>query len=206
MRSSVGKYIRLQNSSAQHLFTCRHTQRKQEWIKPWTSSSQHGSATWFECSNECVSVHIKSKHNNNDYDHGNKNENINTDNHTNDNNYKSNNSSSWSNNDNNNRHHHYHDNDKKMKIATPLLLLLLPPPPPLPPPLLLLLRRRRRLLLLLLLLLLLTSNVGLVVKASASRAEGPGLESRLRRDFSGVESHQWLKNWHSSGYPARRLA
>ena len=27
--------------------------------------------------------------------------------------------------------------------------------------------------------------VGLVVKASASRAEGPGFESRLRRDFSG---------------------
>ena len=27
--------------------------------------------------------------------------------------------------------------------------------------------------------------VGLVVKASASRAEDPGLESRLRRDFSG---------------------
>ena len=31
--------------------------------------------------------------------------------------------------------------------------------------------------------------VGLVVKASASRAEGPGFESRLRRDFSGVESY-----------------
>ena len=30
--------------------------------------------------------------------------------------------------------------------------------------------------------------VGLVVKASASRAEGPGFESRLRRDFFGVES------------------
>ena len=48
--------------------------------------------------------------------------------------------------------------------------------------------------------------VGLVVKASASRAEGPGFKSRLRRDFFGVESYQWLKNWHSSGYPARRLA
>ena len=48
--------------------------------------------------------------------------------------------------------------------------------------------------------------VGLVVKASASRAEGPGFESRLRQDFFGVESYQWLKNWHSSGYPARRLA
>ena len=40
--------------------------------------------------------------------------------------------------------------------------------------------------------------VGLVVKASASRAEGPGFESRLRRDFYGVESYQWLKHWHSS--------
>ena len=29
------------------------------------------------------------------------------------------------------------------------------------------------------------SLAGLVVKASASRAEGPGFESRLRRDFSG---------------------
>ena len=43
-------------------------------------------------------------------------------------------------------------------------------------------------------------------KASASNAEDPGFESRLRRDFFGVESYQWLKNWHSSGYPARRLA
>ena len=32
--------------------------------------------------------------------------------------------------------------------------------------------------------------VGLVVKASASRAEGPGFEFRLRRDFFGVESYQ----------------
>ena len=32
--------------------------------------------------------------------------------------------------------------------------------------------------------------VGPVVKASASRAEGPGFESRLRRDFFGVESYQ----------------
>ena len=43
-------------------------------------------------------------------------------------------------------------------------------------------------------------------KASASRAEGPGLESRMRRDFFWVESYQWLKHWHSSDYPARRLA
>ena len=32
--------------------------------------------------------------------------------------------------------------------------------------------------------------VGLVVKASASRAEDPGFESHLRRDFFGVESYQ----------------
>ena len=32
--------------------------------------------------------------------------------------------------------------------------------------------------------------VGLVVKASASRVEDPGFESRLRRDFFGVESYQ----------------
>ena len=32
--------------------------------------------------------------------------------------------------------------------------------------------------------------VGLGVKASASRAEDPGFESRSRRDFSGVESYQ----------------
>ena len=31
--------------------------------------------------------------------------------------------------------------------------------------------------------------VGLVVKVSASRAEDPGFESRLRRDFFGVESY-----------------
>ena len=32
--------------------------------------------------------------------------------------------------------------------------------------------------------------VGLVVKASAWRAEDPGFESRLRRDFFGVESYR----------------
>ena len=48
--------------------------------------------------------------------------------------------------------------------------------------------------------------VGLMVKAPASRTEDPGFESRLRRDFSGVESYQSLKNRHSSGYPARRPA
>ena len=47
--------------------------------------------------------------------------------------------------------------------------------------------------------------VGLVVKVSASRAEGPRFES-LRRDFYRVESYQWLKNWHSNCYLAKRLA
>ena len=47
--------------------------------------------------------------------------------------------------------------------------------------------------------------VGLVVKVSSSGAEDPGFESCLRRDFSEVESYQWLKNWHSSGYLARHL-
>ena len=37
------------------------------------------------------------------------------------------------------------------------------------------------------------------------RAEGPGFESGLRLGFFGVESYQWLKNWHSSGYTARHL-
>ena len=32
--------------------------------------------------------------------------------------------------------------------------------------------------------------VDLVAKASASRAEDPGFESRLRRNFFGVESYQ----------------
>ena len=32
--------------------------------------------------------------------------------------------------------------------------------------------------------------VGLVVKASASRAEGPGFKSSLRQDFFGVESYK----------------
>ena len=48
--------------------------------------------------------------------------------------------------------------------------------------------------------------VGLVVKASASRAEDPEFESRLRGDFSGSSHTSDLKNWHSSGCPARRLA
>ena len=44
-----------------------------------------------------------------------------------------------------------------------------------------------------------------MIKASTSTAEDPEFVSRLRRDFSGVESYQLFKNWHSSGYPARRL-
>ena len=48
--------------------------------------------------------------------------------------------------------------------------------------------------------------VGQVVKASTLRAEDPGFESCLQQDIFGVESYQWLKNWYSSGYPARRLA
>ena len=47
---------------------------------------------------------------------------------------------------------------------------------------------------------------GLVVKASTSEAEDPEFDSRLRWDFYRVKSYQWIKNWHSSGYPARRLA
>ena len=48
--------------------------------------------------------------------------------------------------------------------------------------------------------------VGLVVKESASGAEDPGFESRLRRDFSGSSHTSDLKIGTSSGYPARRLA
>ena len=48
--------------------------------------------------------------------------------------------------------------------------------------------------------------VGLVVKVSASGTEDPGFKSRLHRDFSGSSHTSDLKIWHSSGYPARRLA
>ena len=37
--------------------------------------------------------------------------------------------------------------------------------------------------------------VGLVVKASVSRAEDPGFESRLRRAFPGVESYKLALQW-----------
>ena len=48
--------------------------------------------------------------------------------------------------------------------------------------------------------------VGLVVTASARRAEDLGFESCLEWDFCRVMSYQWLRNWHFSGYPARHLA
>ena len=49
--------------------------------------------------------------------------------------------------------------------------------------------------------------VGLVVKVSASEAEDPGFQSRLRRDFSGSSHTSDLNiGTYSSGYPARRLA
>ena len=47
--------------------------------------------------------------------------------------------------------------------------------------------------------------IGLVVKVSAWRVKDPGFKAHLRRYFFGVESYQWLNNWHSSGYPARHL-
>ena len=51
--------------------------------------------------------------------------------------------------------------------------------------------------------------VGLAVKASASGAEDPGFDRNptCARIFVGrvIPVYQWLKNWHSSGYPARRL-
>ena len=45
--------------------------------------------------------------------------------------------------------------------------------------------------------------VGLVVMASASRAEDPGFESRLRQDFFGVKSYQLLKK--KNGTPVTSL-
>ena len=48
--------------------------------------------------------------------------------------------------------------------------------------------------------------VSLVVKGFASRVADPGFYSCLRHgDFFRVESYQWSTNWHSSGYPVRRL-
>ena len=50
--------------------------------------------------------------------------------------------------------------------------------------------------------------VGLVVKASASRAEDPGFESRFRWDFSGSSHTSDFKKKMGTpgGYPAKRLA
>ena len=45
---------------------------------------------------------------------------------------------------------------------------------------------------------------GLVVKEFALRPEG--VRVLLAPGFFWVESYQWLKYWHSSGYPARHLA
>ena len=47
--------------------------------------------------------------------------------------------------------------------------------------------------------------VGPVVMVAALRVADRGFDSSLCRDFSGLESYQQLKNWHSSGYPARHL-
>ena len=47
--------------------------------------------------------------------------------------------------------------------------------------------------------------VGLVVKASTSRAEDPGFEYRVRKDFSGWSHTHDLKKMAPSGYPARIL-
>ena len=44
---------------------------------------------------------------------------------------------------------------------------------------------------------------GLGVRLGSGRS---GLRIPLVTGFFRVESYQWLKNWHSSGYPARRLA
>ena len=51
----------------------------------------------------------------------------------------------------------------------------------------------------------LNCHSGLVVKASTSRAANLGFDSCLQcEDFSEL-SYQWLRNWYSSGYPARCL-
>ena len=48
--------------------------------------------------------------------------------------------------------------------------------------------------------------LGVLVKASTSRAEDLGFKFPLALwGFFWVESYQWLQNWHSIGYPARRL-
>ena len=59
---------------------------------------------------------------------------------------------------------------------------------------------------LLLLLLWPDRLAGLVVRRPPREPKVPGSNSTCAGIFFGVESYQWLKNWHSSGYPARRLA
>ena len=46
---------------------------------------------------------------------------------------------------------------------------------------------------------------GLVVRCPPRERKVPGSNPTCAGIFS-VSSYQWLKNWHSSGYPARRLA
>ena len=48
--------------------------------------------------------------------------------------------------------------------------------------------------------------VGLVVKASASRAEDPEFDSCLHREFSGVESYQRLKKLAHQWLPCYRVS
>ena len=48
--------------------------------------------------------------------------------------------------------------------------------------------------------------VGLVVRRPPRERKVLGLNPACGGIFVGVESYQWLQNWHSSGYPARRLA
>ena len=53
---------------------------------------------------------------------------------------------------------------------------------------------------------LLIHLVGLVVRRPPRERKVPGSNPACVRIFFGVESYLWLKNWYSSGYPARRLA
>ena len=48
--------------------------------------------------------------------------------------------------------------------------------------------------------------VGLVVRRPPRERKVPGSNPACAGIFFGVESYLWLKHWHSSGYPARRLA
>ena len=48
--------------------------------------------------------------------------------------------------------------------------------------------------------------VGLVVRRPPRKRKIPGSNPACAGISPWVESYQWLQNWHSSGYPARRLA